>query len=176
MRCSRLATPPRLETTALADACTSKATLPPRTPPQPKLRPLDPGLLARAEAALQALQREFSGWMTEETGKLEAARARIHAESGAADAWNELLNRAHDLKGLGTTFGHPTATCVCASLCRLLDDPAHRAATSLALMDAHVDAVRALADNTIDERGPEGAALCEALEARTDEALASRAG
>ena len=148
----------------------------PPAPVRPRLRALDPGLLARAEAALQALSREFSGWMTEETGKLEAARARVVAEAGSPAAWDELLGRAHDLKGLGATFGHPLATRICASLCRLLDDPVHRAATPLALVDSHVDAVRALADGLLDAQGPQGVELCESLEARTAELLTARGG
>jgi chemotaxis protein histidine kinase CheA len=132
---------------------------------------LDPRALARAEAALQALSAQFAGWMAEELAGLETARARLHAQAGAAAAWDELHRRAHDLKGLGTTYGHPLATRLCASLCRLLDDPRGRAGASRALVDAHVDAVRVVVDGAAEART---ASVCEALEARVAEALARR--
>ena len=134
---------------------------------------LDPDALARAEAALQALSGQFPGWMAEELAKLEAARARLHAEDGAGAAWSELHRHAHDLKGLGTTYGHPMATRLCASLCGLLDDPAWRAATPRALVDAHVDAVRASVDGAAEAHT---LSVCEALEARAAVERAKRGG
>ena len=135
----------------------------------------DPVAVARAEAALKALSGEFAGWMAEETARLEAARAGLHAEDGSAAAWDAVQHCAHDLKGLGATYGFPLATRVCASLCRLLDDPAARALTPRALVDAHVEAVRAIVrDDARDPAHPVAAAMCAALEERTAEALARR--
>ncbi len=135
---------------------------------------VDPAALARAEAALRALSGEFPGWMADELAKLEEARARLHAEDGSRAAWDQLLLGAHDLKGLGATYGHPLATRICASLCRLLDDPGRRPLRSRALVDAHVDAVRATTGHP--PTPAQGAWLCEALEARVNEALAIDAG
>ncbi len=135
----------------------------------------DPVAIARAEAALHALSGQFAGWMMEETARLEAARARLHAEPQAPAAWEAVQIRAHDLKGLAGTYGYPLATRACASLCRLLDDPASRASTPLALVDAHVDAVRAMVrDEVQDAAHPVGLDLCSALEAQAAEALAHR--
>ena len=135
---------------------------------------VDPAALARAEAALQALSGEFAGWMEEELGRLEAACSRLRAGDADPAAWNELHLRAHDLKGLGATYGHPLATRLCASLCRLLDDPATRTPACRPLAEAHVAAVRATTDRTPGE--VEGARLCEALEAHVDATLGRRTG
>ena len=135
---------------------------------------VDPVAVARAEAALQALSGEFTAWLEEEVSRLEAARSRVRTAGAAPATLQELHRRAHDLKGLGATYGFPLVTRVCAGLCRLLDDGAG-AHAPLSLLDAHVDAVRALVrDDVRDPAHPTGLALCEALEAQVAAALASR--
>lgn len=130
---------------------------------------LDPQALARAEAALQALSGQFAGWMAEELGRLESARDGLRTASPSAEAWDELHARAHDLKGLGATYGHPMATRICASLCRLLDSPSHRSSAPRALAEAHVAAVRASVDGD-----PAAAGACERLEAAVTDELEQR--
>ena len=128
---------------------------------------VDPGAVARAEAALQALSGEFAAWLEEEVARLEAARLRRRAAGEDAAALEELRLRAHDLKGLGGTSGFPLVTRACASLCRLLDREAAGTPTPPALVDAHVDAVRALMrQDAHDPAHAGGLALCEGLEAR----------
>ena len=128
---------------------------------------VDPEAVARAEAALQAMSGQFGGWLEEEVARLEAARRRRHAPDADQASLQELQLRAHDLKGLGGTYGFPLITRACASLCRLLDDEGARGSAPLALVDAHVDTVRVLVrDDVRDPAHPEGLALCQALESR----------
>lgn len=129
---------------------------------------VDPETIARAEAALQALSGQFAGWLEEEVAGLEAARSRLQAAAEDAAALQDVHLRAHDLKGLGGTYGFPLVTRICASLCRLTDPGgAAGAEAPLTLLGAHVDAVRALVrDGVRDPAHPVGRAVCEALEAQ----------
>jgi hypothetical protein len=73
----------------------------------PGLAGIDPVALAKAEAAMKGLADTFDGWMQNELTKLDAVRERIRVEGYNADTAESLYFRAHDLKGLGATYGYP---------------------------------------------------------------------
>jgi hypothetical protein len=104
---------------------------------------IDPAALAKAEAALKGLSDNFGQWMLDELDKLDVARERIKAEGYNADTAEGLYFRAHDLKGLGATYGYPIVTSIAGLLCRLIDDPATRLRAPLFLLDAHINAIKA---------------------------------
>jgi len=58
-----------------------------------------------------------------------------------------LYHRAHDLKGLGTTYGYPLISQIAGTLCRLIDAPDKRQASPLPLIEVHVEAIKAAARN-----------------------------
>jgi hypothetical protein len=131
---------------------------------------IDPAALAKAEAALKGLSNNFDQWMQDELGKLDAARARIASEGYTAETGEGLYFRAHDLKGLGATYGFPLVTRIAGSLCRLIDDPATRLRAPAVLLDAHIDAVNAAVRGKIcDADHPVGKTLVEELERRVKE-------
>ena len=131
---------------------------------------IDPAALAKAEAALKGLSANFDQWMQDELTKLDAARARIHAEGYTAETGENLYFRAHDLKGLGATYGYPIVTSIAASLCRLIDDPATRLRAPLFLLDAHIDAIKASVRGQIRENDhPVAQALLKELDNRVRE-------
>lgn len=133
---------------------------------------LDGDVLARAEAALKSLSGQFAQWLQDEIDKLDAARAAVSAQGMTAVAAEGLYLRAHDLKGLGTTYEFPIITRVAGSLCKLLDEPAKRAHAPLFLVDAHIHAIKAaVRDNIRDAAHPVGKALVEELESRVGEHL-----
>jgi hypothetical protein len=73
--------------------------------------------------------------------------------------------RAHDLKGLGTTYEFPLVTRIAGSLCKLLGEGEARIQAPVALVTAHVDTIRAcVRDNVRDTDNPVGRALAEQLE------------
>ncbi|HEX6860068.1 MAG TPA: Hpt domain-containing protein [Caulobacteraceae bacterium] len=130
-----------------------------------KLGGLDAGAVARAEAALKSLSSNFDAWMAEELDKLEAARGRLRAEGMTPEVGEALYFRAHDLKGLGATYGYPLVTRLAGSLCRVLHDPAERLNAPAYLIEAHVDAIHAVVrKNLRDEADATGRALSEELE------------
>src|ERR1700710_2970789 len=96
---------------------------------------IDPAALAKAEAALKGLSQNFDQWMQDELTKLDAARERIRAEGYTGETSENLYFRAHDPKGLGSTYGFPIVTSIAGSLCRLIDDPTTRLRAAGFLLD-----------------------------------------
>ncbi len=100
--------------------------------------------IARAEAALVQLSSEFSTWMQSECERLEAARRDVGCIGFKPVTHDALFRAAHDIKGEAATFGYPQAAGIVESLCRLLEHTPEMQRIPLALVDQHVDAVRAI--------------------------------
>lgn len=131
---------------------------------------IDPSAIAKAEAALKSLSGNFAQWLNDEVTKLEGARQRVKSEGMTPETMEGLYLRAHDLKGLGTTYEFPLITRIGASLCRLIDDKDKRMQAPMALIDAHIDAIKAaVRDEIKTDDHPVGKALIQALEARVTE-------
>ena len=137
-----------------------------------RLGALDPAAIAKAEAALKNLSGNFGQWLQDEITKLEAARQAVRTQGVSADTMESLYLRTHDLKGLGTTYGFPLITRIAASLCVLTDDEAKRLRAPMALIDAHIDAIKAaVRDDIKTDEHPIGRALAQELERRVGEAI-----
>jgi hypothetical protein len=135
-----------------------------------RLGALDPAAIAKAEAALKSLSGNFAQWLQDEITKLEAAREAIRTDGVTAQTMESLYLRAHDLKGLGSTYGFPLITRIGASLCALTDDAEKRMRAPIPLIDAHIDAIRAaVRDDIKTDEHPVGRALVEEIEARVAE-------
>ncbi|MBX7249328.1 MAG: Hpt domain-containing protein [Caulobacteraceae bacterium] len=135
---------------------------------------IDPAALAKAEAALANLSSQFEEWLADEMRKLDGARAEIQAHGYTVATAETLYLRAHDMKGLGGTYGYPLITRVAASLCKLTDEEAVRMKAPLFLIDAHIDAIKAIIRDQIkDEAHPVGTALAGELERKVAAHLAS---
>jgi chemotaxis protein histidine kinase CheA len=132
-----------------------------------RLGAIDPAAIAKAEAALKSLASNFSQWLSDEITKLEAARQQVHAHGMTAETTENLYLRAHDLKGLGTTYGYQLITRIAGSLCRMIDDKEKRTSAPLELIDAHIDAIKAaVRDDIKSDEHPVGSVLIEELERR----------
>src|SRR6202012_4336608 len=132
-----------------------------------RLGAIDPAAIAKAEAALKSLASNFSQWLNDEIVKLEGARQQVKAEGITAESMENLYLRAHDLKGLGTTYGYHLINRNAGSLCRMIDDKEKRATTPLELVDAHIDAIKAaVRDDIKSDEHPVGRVLVEELESR----------
>ena len=135
---------------------------------------IDAAALAKAEAALQSLSGQFDEWLNDELVKLDAARAAIQAAGYTPATAETLYLRAHDMKGLGGTYGYPLITRVAASLCKLTDNEAVRMKAPLFLIDAHIDAIKAIVRDQIrEEDHPVGTALAAELERKVGAHLGS---
>jgi hypothetical protein len=128
---------------------------------------IDANAIAKAEQALQAMSSQFGQWLQDEIVKLDKAQADIRDLGYNAETAEALYFRAHDLKGLGTTYQYPLVTRLAGSLCKLLDDPAKRIFAPNVLLDAHIDAIKAVVRDEIQtDDHPVGKILAETLEAR----------
>lgn len=127
---------------------------------------IDANAIAKAEAALKAMSAQFGQWLQDEITKLDAAQAAIRAEGLNAQTAEALYFRAHDLKGLGTTYQYPLVTRLAGSLCKLLDEPGKRTEAPVRLLNAHIDAIKAVVRDEIQtDDHPTGRVLAETLEA-----------
>ncbi len=133
---------------------------------------IDAGAIAKAEEALKAMSAQFGQWLLDEITKLDKAQADIRAEGYNARTAEALYFRAHDLKGLGTTYQYPLVTRLAGSLCKIMDDPDKRMRAPVVILDAHIDAIKAVVRDQIQtDDHPTGRVLAEALEARVAEHL-----
>jgi hypothetical protein len=131
---------------------------------------IDPAAIAKAEAALKSLSGNFAQWLNDEVVKLEAARQRVKTEGVNAETMEFLYLRAHDLKGLGTTYEYPLITRIGASLCKLIDDKDKRLTAPMPLIDGHIDAIKAaVRDEIKTDDHPVGRVLIQELERRVTE-------
>ncbi|WP_296174942.1 Hpt domain-containing protein [uncultured Brevundimonas sp.] len=134
---------------------------------------IDADAIAKAEAALKAMSAQFGQWLNDEIVKLDQAQADIRAKGYTPETAEALYFRAHDLKGLGATYQYPLVTRIAGSLCRMMDDVDKRMQAPAAILDAHIDAIRAVVRDEIQtDEHPVGRTLAETLEARVAEHLA----
>ncbi len=130
---------------------------------------IDPAAIAKAEAALKSLSVNFGQWLDDEVAKLDGARQRLKTEGSTAEAMEFLYMRAHDLKGLGTTYEFPIVTRISGSLCKLIDDREKRLSAPIELIDAHIDTIKAaVRDQIKTDDHPVGRVLIQELERRVD--------
>jgi HPt (histidine-containing phosphotransfer) domain-containing protein len=128
--------------------------------------------VARAEAALADLAGDFSVWMDQECIRLDAARNAIKATGITPGNRDVLFRAAHDMKGQAATFGFPQVAPVADSLCRLIEHVPDTTRMPLALVDQHVDAIRAITHkNTRGDGSKYAAQLAEKLRHVTEEFL-----
>lgn len=126
---------------------------------------LDDDAVRRAEEALKELSSNFREWLEDEVQSLEAAHAKLMKATDKPFALGGVYERAHDLKGLGTTYEYPLITRLAGSLCKMIETEELRRLAPLALVDAHVGAIRAAVRDAIKtDEHPIGKALADELE------------
>lgn len=129
----------------------------------------DANAVTRANEALEAMGDEMQAWLDADVERLQAARLRADAAKWTALSQEDVHCIAHDLKGLGATYGSVLATHIAASLCRLIETDAGKALAQRdpSLARAHIDALRAAVRDGISAADhPVGRAVLQALEAK----------
>ena len=136
--------------------------------------PGEPDPVVGAEAALTQISGEFSTWMHDECERLDAARCKVNEIGLSKETRQELFLAAHDVKGDSETFGFPEVIPAADSLCRLLEHTPDLSKIPLAIVDQHVDAVRAIVrEYARDDIQDIANALTSRLRQVTDEFLAA---
>jgi HPt (histidine-containing phosphotransfer) domain-containing protein len=100
--------------------------------------------VTRAESALAQLSSEFSSWMFAECDRLDAARRAVADIGFSKQTIDALFTAAHDIKGEAETFGYPAVAPAAESLCRAIEHTPDPSRIPHALIDQHVDAIRAI--------------------------------
>lgn len=108
-----------------------------------RLKGFDAEAIARAEAAIANMSSNFEEWLHDELNKLLEAHKVILNPAHTVKDIEAFYRTAHDLKGLGTTYGYPIVSQFAASLCRLIDSPEGRDKAPIELLTAHVEAINA---------------------------------
>ena len=130
---------------------------------------LDTAAIMRAEAAMETLKVEFAAWIGDDVNRLVQCRDRF-AETKDAGTRDNLFRAGHDIKGQATTFEYPLVARIASSLCKLIEALKSPEALPLALVDAHVAAIRIIFRDQIKDRSNRMAIeLAEELEARVVE-------
>lgn len=131
----------------------------------------DEQAIARANEALKSMSESFQQWLDEEIARLQAARVSADTAGWSTPRIEAVFAVAHDLKGMGATYGYPLVTQLAASLCRLIETDAGKALAGMdpKLARAHVDAIRAaVRDQITSNTHPVGAALVRALDSQVE--------
>ncbi len=139
------------------------------------LRPAQAGEadpVARAEEALAAISAISRIGCCDECERLDAARRKVKEMGLSKQTRQELFLAAHDVKGDSGTLGYPEVARAAESLCRLIEHTPDLAKIPLAIIDQHVDAVRAIVrEYARPDIAAIAAALTGKLRAVTDEFL-----
>lgn len=139
-----------------------------------KAAEVDP--IARAEQELARLSVRFDNWMEDETDAMEAAFAAHAADTSDSVKADGFYRTMHDLRGQSETFGYPLAGEVADNLCRLLETVPDRKLIPTAIVERHVQAIRAIVREQVkDGSNRIGRELADRLREIGDDLLAKLA-
>jgi hypothetical protein len=122
-------------------------------------------LIARAEAAIAELRRDYPNWALNDVVAARAALDEAVADPALrGPRLQRVYELAHDIKGQGGSFGYDLATRIGQSLCRLLRTT-DRSTVDLALARQHLDALNLIFLKKIDgDGGTMGDRIAQRLE------------
>ena len=126
------------------------------------LRPLDERQIHEVETALEELASGMADWIKTDIDRLVAARNAFMEDSQSPACIRNLHLTAHDLKGLGRTYGFPVVSVIADILCKVIDQSEEKNCLPEDLVNAHVDAMRAVVN--LNLRDPDGGPAQELLQ------------
>ena len=131
--------------------------IPPNTALQERvggpLKPLDDATVGRLEQAMKSLEGEMGDWIKTDMERLITAHRSFLRDGNAGANIVELHRAAHDLRGLGSTYGYPIVTVIADNLCKAMEMTMDKGCVPEDLIKAHVDALRAVVN--LDLRDPD---------------------
>ena len=131
----------------------------------------DPKAVARAEAAVASMQGEYENRAREALHRLKIAAAGIADAPSATERLREIYVTAHDLSGLGTSFGYPFVTEIAGAL-RNLVQSAKSSPQLVAVIDAHLAALSGvIANNVKGDSDPVTRTVIEQLQRLSDKCV-----
>lgn len=134
-------------------------------------------MLARAEAAVADLCKDYPFWVKEDIASIHDCVKRAKAilsetrtgigteiETEIKAAGSRAFELAHNIKGQGTSFGYPLMTAVGISLCEVLRHRRRLDRQTIPLVEAHARLMDQIIDNGLkDDGGKEGQVIHDHL-------------
>lgn len=111
---------------------------------------------------------EYNAWTSEALAAMQAhLKALLAGTTDRSECLNEIFGIAHNIKGMGATFGFPLMTELGTSLCDYLRHGAHDPAqVSNRVVTDHVQSIQRVFDDKVEgDGGDEGRALMQRLAA-----------
>ncbi|MEO9970499.1 MAG: Hpt domain-containing protein [Hyphomonadaceae bacterium] len=124
---------------------------------------------AEADSQPMSMAEKHQGWMRRDLTRLTNAWSDLRIDNDDQAKLKKLRFAAHDLKGMGTTYGYSAISKICKSLDRLLNDDAWR--DNAELIDLHIAACSAAGQSEPNRDGgidPVSSSVCDALETHVD--------
>ncbi len=90
-------------------------------------------------------------WIKTDVERLSAARNAFLGNSRSSECIETLHRAAHDLKGLGQTYGFPVVSLIADTLCKAIPRAAESGTIPEDIVNAHVDALRAVVNLNLRE-------------------------
>lgn len=125
------------------------------------IKPLNQDQVVTIEGALQELAAGMGEWLKRDLEQLTRARNAFLDDRSSKVKIADLHRASHDLKGLGQTYGFPSVSVVADILCKMIERCAGRDELPEDLVNAHVDALRAIVN--LDLRDPGSGPVAELL-------------
>ncbi|MBM3567549.1 MAG: hypothetical protein FJX46_02200 [Alphaproteobacteria bacterium] len=102
--------------------------------------------IAKAEAKLQEMAKDYGQWLENDLEQVYAALAKARAGGAERAAHVKALHgAAFNIKGQAGTFGKPLLSRISKSLCKLIEERAEFTDEDLTVAATHVDALKAAA-------------------------------
>ena len=116
--------------------------------------PLSTQMLKKAEEVVQQhAEKYIERAQSQIDGLVEVVR-EAHAETNERPKiFERIFLRAHDIRGLGSTFGYTLVTDIAASLCNFVESVENHDDNVMEVIDAHVDALRGMIGNDVKGDG-----------------------
>ena len=107
----------------------------------------------KAAVAVQQLSIEFPAWMQGESDRLDKVRKELADKGFSAERLDQLFTCAHDIKGQAPTYGYPVAGTIGKLLADLIENAPEGVQIPLAVIDQHVDTIRAVVRQNLKGEG-----------------------
>jgi HPt (histidine-containing phosphotransfer) domain-containing protein len=107
----------------------------------------------KADKAVELLSSHFPIWMKGESNRLNRIRIELKEKGYSDERLDFLFTCAHDIKGQAGTYGYPVAAIIAKLLCYLIQHAPDPSKIPLAVIDQHVDTIRAIVRQDLKGNG-----------------------
>ncbi|MCK5575635.1 MAG: Hpt domain-containing protein [Sphingomonadales bacterium] len=120
------------------------------------------------------LVEQYMSWTVDSVDRLLGLLDTYDENDPEPQKWrDEVFGIAHDVKGMGSSFGFPLMTQIGTTLCHYLKNHPKDIPASKSVVEAHAKAMKVVLDNVITgDGGEKGVALTSRLTEIANKALA----